>query len=464
MSPKAILAAILALVVTIMSFSCFHGLIGHNDSQNWQVLQPLRGAPMIVDRSGWYFKNFGTVWTYPRTIEAYYSSHPDQGGRLDNSLDVTFNDGGKAKVSSFVRVKLPLDDETRLSIHKEFHGNPDEVANAVRAHLANCIGVSGPIMSASENQASRKAEFNHIIEEQLKSGLFATRRIENELPDLTELEEGVDEHGNKTMHQKKAKVWATEIIRDKDGHPVISQSSPLAPYKIVPTQFSVQNIQYDDQTLAQFAAKKESYLLAEKAKADRQNEVQQRLRIEETGRRQVAEIQAEENQKKERAMIQAQQAADVSVIDKQRAVTDAKRRVEVAEQSRKEAETMKAIARIEAETASLKKQSQISQAEGQQKAIELGGGISEKDRVLAQIKAQRDVEVAKALANVPVPSTVIAGGGSGGGALDNLMQLFLLKQSGVLGELPNRNLPNIRAASSKSPAVEEVRSEPAASL
>jgi len=43
-------------------------------------------------------------------------------------------------------------------------------------------------MSASENQASRKSEFNQVVEEQLVKGLFEMRRTEVELGDMGQME------------------------------------------------------------------------------------------------------------------------------------------------------------------------------------------------------------------------------------------------------------------------------------
>jgi membrane protein involved in colicin uptake len=214
----------------------------------------------------------------------------------------------------------------------------------------------------------------------------------------------------------------------------VIQVSPLVQYGVNILQFSITEIEYDKQTLAQFSAKKDSYLNAEKSKAQRQEEVQQRLMVEEKGRRQVADVQADENQKKERATIQATQAAEVAVINKTQAVTAAEQRTEVAAQLQKEAETLKAIANIKAQTAELDKKAAISAAEARQKAIELGGGISEEKRVLAEIAAERDAKVATALAGLRVPSVVIAGGGDGksGGLTENLVNMALLKNLGII--------------------------------
>jgi hypothetical protein len=429
MNVKAIVAGIGALIVLLGIGFTWNGLIGHNDFQEWQVYQSVTGSVHIIDTPGYYYKGFGKVWTYPYSIVAHYSKN---GNDLGDSTKVTFNDGGTADVSAYVRIYLPTDTEHRLELHRLFNANPTNIIGAAKAHLTNCLIASGPVMSASENQASRKSEFNQIVEEQLSRGLFKMRRTEIELDDLSEIV-GADEKGIK---ERKAKVQATEIVKGKDGLPIIIQASPLDSYGITIKQFSITEIEYDPATLKQFATKKESYLKAEQAKAERQQEVQQRLMVEEKGRRQVADVQADENQKKERATIQAEQALEVSKINKNEAVTKAQQRAEVAEQTKREAETLRQIAEIHAATAELDKKATISAAEAQQKSIELGGGISEEKRVLATIQADRDAKVASALAGVKVPGVVIVGGNDGAsghaGLTDTLMNLLLLRSTGVL--------------------------------
>jgi MarR-like DNA-binding transcriptional regulator SgrR of sgrS sRNA len=238
------------------------------------------------------------------------------------------------------------------------------------------------------------------------------------------------------MRERKAKVLATEIVRDAQGKPIIVQDSPLNRYGIKIIQFSVTETEYDQQTLQQFAAKKQSYLAAEQAKAQRQEEQQQRLMIIEKGLRQVAETEAASNLIKKKATVEADKEREVAIINKAKAVTQAQQKVEVAEQERQEAETRKAIAAIKAETADLEKKATVLAAEARAKQIEIGGGLSERDKVLAQIKADRDAKVAAALSTVKTPTVVIVGGkdGQGGDLTSNLMNLMLLKSTGVLAE------------------------------
>ena len=423
-------SAVAALVMLVVMI----GLVGNNDDQEWQIKQDVTGNVTVVDRPGWYWKGFATVWTYPRAHEAYYSKSEEEGGLKDLSIKVIFNDGGRADTSTYVRIELPKTAEERRKIHQAFGGNLENLMGAVRSHLNNCLKATGPLMSASEHQTARKAEFSQLVDEQLRLGLYKMRRIEKTLDDGL-----LETVGEGQVIEKPQKVTATEIVLDEEtGEPVIAQKSPLQVYGIDVVQFSVTDTSYDPKTEEQFAAKKESYLKAEEAKASRQNEIQQTLMVVEKGKREVAEIEAQANQAKKKAEVEAEQAAQVAEIAKRQAVTEATQKVEVAEQEKAEAETRKEIAAIEAETADLKGQAIIKLAEAKEQEILLGGAGTEKDQILAQIAAERDAKVAEYLSKVNVPGVVIVGGENGGedsGASslqEVLMNLLLLKSTGVL--------------------------------
>lgn len=439
---KLAAAGIVTFLALVLVGIMWGGLVGHNNMQDYQVYQSVSGNVSVIDKSGYYGKWFATVWTMPRSMQCYYSASPKEGSRADDSICVTFNDGGTAQISSFVKIRLPSDEAHRLLIHQDYASNKESIIDAVKAHLTNCVKSTGPMMSASENQASRKAEFNQVVEQQLSDGLFEMRRTEVELNDAAQLEAaGVGPDGKPIMREKKAKVAATEIVRDNKGKPIIVQESPLKRYGIEIIQFSVTETEYDPKTLEQFAAKKQSYLAAEQAKAQRQEEQSQRLMIIERGLRQVAETEAAANLEKKKATVAAQQEQEVAVIRKAEAVTKAQQKVEVALQDKQEAETLKSIAQIKAERAELDKKAVISAAEAKAKEIEIAGGLSEKDRILATIKAERDAKVAAALAGVKTPAVVIVGNdkeGKGGGLNENLMNLMLLRSTGVLPSEPTK--------------------------
>lgn len=436
-NPKRI-AAIAAFVIGfIVFFILMRGAVGKNDFQNYQIKQSLGGTVTVVDESGWYWKWWGTVWEYPRTMQIYWSSSKKEGKPEDESITVHFNDAGSAKISTMVQFNMPVEIDKRKRLHQRFGGNLTNIEHAVHAHLANCIKTTGPLMSASENQAARKSEFAQVVEEQLKHGLYQMRRVQVQLKDR------VDDKGNPVF------VEATEIVKDDKGVALRVDEGPLKEYGIEVTQFSITGTDYDDLTLKQFAAKQTAFLAAEGSKAQREQELQQKLMVVAQGERQVAEIEATANQAKAKAVTEATQKVEVAAKAKLEAETLANQKLEVAKIEKETAETKAnqeaEVKRIEAEMlikiAEAKAKAAEKEAEAirvlaaaEEEKIKKAGAITEERRVLTQIMADRDAKVAAELAKIATPSTVIVGGGAGGqgqSMTEYLMNITLLKQLGI---------------------------------
>ena len=401
-------------------------IVGKNDDQNYQVLQTPTGTVRVIDNPGWYGKWFATVWTYPRSVQKYFSMSTDEGGEKDESIRVTFNDGGTAQISTMIRFQTPVTEEMRRKAHRDFSGSTDNMVNSIRSHMINCIKATGPLMSASEHQSARKAEFTQLIDAQLRDGLYQMRKVEKQLMDRT------DENG------KPITVWATDIVLDEGGKPVIAQQSPLKEYGIAILQFSVTGTEYDPMTRQQFDAKKKSFLAAEQSKAEREQEVQQRLMIEEKGLREKAEVEAVANKEKAEAVIKAQKEKEVAELE-------AAKKLEVAKLDKQEAETRAAK---DLEVAKLAKQAASEQADAirvlavaEEERIQKAGALTEEKKILAEIDAKMRVDVARELAKVNVPQWMIIGGGSGSDngndtMTTNLINLKLLESSGLLDKMP----------------------------
>jgi hypothetical protein len=61
---KVVAAGIASILVLVIASVLWFGMIGHNNTQNWQVYQSVTGNIQIIDTAGYYWKGFGTVWTY----------------------------------------------------------------------------------------------------------------------------------------------------------------------------------------------------------------------------------------------------------------------------------------------------------------------------------------------------------------------------------------------------------------
>lgn len=429
MSISTIIKFVLAFLAVILIYILGANLVHKVDDTEWQAVQHLNGTVEIKETAGVYIAFFPKVTEYDRNASYEFNAKHSEDSE-DESIRVTFNDGGTAQISTTLRISTPITTVQKREFHRQFGGSRENIKRAIWAHLSNAIKSTGPIMSASENQAARKSEFNTVVTEQMNAGLYEMRRVMAELEQL-------DEKGN------KLRVAATEIQRDlKTNKPIVSQISPLATYGITVTQLSITETEYDKQTQTQFETKKSAFLKAESAKAEREGEVQQRLMIEEKGLRERAETEAVANQAKAKATIAADQEKIV-------AETEAAKILSVAVQTKATAETKAnqelEVAKINRLAAEETAKQVIILAQAEKDKIALGGAISEKDRMTLQVQQETAIGVANALSKIPVPQVVIGGNsGSGGTAGSNnqsdLINLFLLKQNGLLDAMKTPQL------------------------
>ena len=403
---------IVAFFAAILLFLFF---TGNNNDQSWLVVQYPWGNVTVMDTAGWYFKLGGSTWNYPRNWQVEYDA--------DRAFKVVFNDGGSATMNTMVRFSSPVTLEGKRNFHQLFGGNEESVKAAVWAHLSDAMKSSGPVMSASEHQSARRGEFTALVQDQLQKGLFEMRRVSKTLQDQ------YDDKG------KPITVYATEVVFEGDVNvQKISRPSPLTDFGIVITQFSITDVVYDDQTQRQFAQKKEAFLAAEGSKAQREKEVQERLMVEERGRREKAETESLALREKAKAVINAQQQKEVEE-------TNAARKLSVAQLTKQEAETVAhqelEVARLAKERAKEEAETQVLLASARQKSLQLGGALSEREQILAEIERDKCIGIAKELSKIAVPQFIIgAGGESGGNINDSLMNMLLLRQLGVLPEKP----------------------------
>ncbi len=418
MSPKSIITIALIVISLVVGVVVCVSLCGFKSPQENIVMQPVVGDAKIVNKTGGlYWKGFAKTWSYPKFIEFRYNDEIGDGDADKESVSVTFNDGGTADIGTYIRLQIPTTEEDLLSFHRQFGGIEDNIKASIKSYMIDCMKSTAPLMSASEHQSARKSEFRQLVENQMREGVYEMNLEEIQKKDAT------DETGESIT------LFVTSI-KLVDGKPIIANPSPITDrYKMTLVQFSVTGTDYDVETRKQFAAKKEAFLGAEQAKAERSKEVQERLMIVEKGLREMAEATAAANVVKEKAVVEAQQLAEVALQIKVEKETAAEMALSVAEIAKQEAQIKLDIAKIDAEAT-------IELAKAEQEKIALAGAITEFEQ--AQIDAEVKImsQFAASIPLMQVPSTVINGGASGGDGTDgsvlqeNMMSLIMLKMIG----------------------------------
>ena len=460
---KIVAIAVILVIFTSITAAVVLTSFKKNNEADWQHRQSATGNISIQDGGGWYFSLGETINTWPKVIQEEYP------------VSITFGDGGKATIDVLIRYSTPVSEEGCKKFHTDFR-NPDSVKRSMNAWVTSVMKSTGGIMSASEHAIGRKSEYSQMVLDQVKHGLYKkkTERI-------TRLDAN-DDGG------KKITVFKTSLALDKDQSPIVERLSSFTTYGVNILEVTLGKTDYDVQTLASFAKKKESLLKIEEIKARTQQEQEQgrgvvisartmkeseiakgeaekaRIEILASQARQKRLIEAnakkleaeqiamlriiEANRDKQMAEIQAARKVEVAKLEKQSQIELANSQLEVAKikaqreidvaKLEKEAKIEHASAKLEvakiyAESAKVEDQAIEVLVKAKEEKIKKAGALTERDRVLAEIAMKRDVEVAKHLANIKTPS-VIFGASTGGNSnqTENLINYKLLKSTGIL--------------------------------
>ena len=329
-------------------------------------------------------------------------------------------------MSNHLKFQMPVTREKRIALHRHFgEGGEEAIREAIGHHLINCLKNTGPLMSGSEHQSQRKAEFYQVVSDQLSKGLYTMERVKQKI-----------ERGDKTdaFGDEQDVQYITRIKRDSSGQAVLSATSPLTEYGITVVQYNQTDTVYDPDTESQINAKRNSYQLAEEAKAGVEKEHQKLQEVIEKGRLAVANVEAEEQKTKKGILVNAQKDLDVKAINQREQVTIAEQAVAVAGENLKQVTTELETSKIAVKIAEAEGRALISLSEATRAKLDMGGALSEREKLIAEMRMQRNTAIAKSIAEIPSPKTVIMGeskqgtSGSGASTSETLMNLIMLQQ------------------------------------
>ena len=433
-------SSLIKIVVGVMSVAligvftilfCFK----KNNATDWQHRQSMTGNVTIQQTPGWYWSLGETINTWDKVMQNEYP------------VDITFGDGSKAKINVLIRYATPTSDDGCKTFHSEYR-TPEAVQRAMQAWVNNVMKSTAGIMTASEHAVGRKSEYSTLIENQVRTGLYEkeTKTVSQQDPN--------DPEG------KTISVVLTNLRTDDKGSTIVERESAWNKYGVKILEVTLGKTLYDKQTLKSFEVKKGALLAIEEIKA-RMREEQEKGRAEVIKARTMKETaratgEAEEERIRiiaeaakqkikigaEAKKLAAQELADLAIIDakkeKEMAEIAGAKQVEVAKleaQATLEVANAKlAVSKVNAEAAAEDAKGIKILAEAEADRIKKAGAITEKERVLAQIKADRDVNVASHIKEVNTPTVVIAGGNGGNGSstTDKLINLKLLVDTGIL--------------------------------
>ena len=383
------------IVILIIIFLILaKGFIGKNNVQDFQIIQSIGGNIEIRTVGGYYTKLFPKIWTYPKVVNVFFSADVREGSPADESISVRFKNKGTGQFSTRVTYRLLGSKESVMKMHENCGGNTEISDGIVLSKLKEIARVAASQMTSSE-----------AIEQQEKFIAGIRKQFV----------------GNVSLKGMGITVDKVELT----------------------------DLNFDLDTLALFKAQQKAILLGKQAES---KEIQYKMELKETMakyKKQIAEESGKAEMKKmtavtdaqrekELAEISANKKVSVAEFEKKEALIRQQKLVEMAELMKQEAlvraKQKEEIAQIELVQARLDAQSKIALAEARQKEIQLSGAITEKERVLAEILANKQVAIAKAygsaIAGATFPKTIIMGSGkdSGDAGLFKMWMMSMIDQ------------------------------------
>lgn len=359
-TPRRVFTA-LAVLGLFIGITLLGQILETNEAGYVQVKQAAGTGTMSVRTNpGVYYQGFGSIHTYK--ISDVYEFDKD------NPISVRFGDAANATISGQIKYRLPVSEDRILALHTDFRSDDAVRNDLIRRSVDAAIRQTASMFKAEEVYSSRRAEFVQLVNEQIKNGIYATQYTENY---------GRDEDGNRFIEREVA------IKRDANGNAYISEPSTFKRYGVELVQLVINDPDFDEQTDALIAKRKEAEQEQVVAKAKAERAKQDAITAAEQGKANVAIAEAEALVVKKKAVIEAEKAKEVA---EQQAL-----------QANEEKKAIIAKGQAEAEAAKLKVQA----------------GLTPLDK--ANIDKETAIGVAEKLSAIKFPELLVVGGGSNNG-------------------------------------------------
>ena len=355
-TPTRIFALVCVVILTIcliLSTSLFET----NDAGYVQVKQAAGTGQMSVrTQPGVYSQMFADIHTY-KISDVYDFNRPEE------AISVRFQDSATAALTGQIKYKLPMDEKSILLIHQDFRSDEAVTNQLIRQVVAAAIKQTATLFDAEEVYSTRRSDFIQLVNEQIKYGIYATTYSEKL---------ALDENGNKFIQR-------TVVPRlNPQNQPIISEVSPFKRYNVELVQLVINDIDFDEQTTALIAKRKEAEQQQVVAKATAERAKQDTITTQEQGKARVAEAEA------------------AALVEKKTAVINAEREKEVAEQN--------ALKAVEEKKAIIAR----GEAEAEANRLKVQAGLTPQEA--AEYEMKTSIGVAEKLASVRFPQMLIIGG------------------------------------------------------
>lgn len=420
---KTIIIIVSVVAVAIVGAILAKSLIGYNNATQLLIKQSPFGSLECIDKPGFYFNGFSTIYNYDRTKDFYFNSSTkanngeawDGDDTDEDDISVTLSRNANADISGYIKYQLPTDCDALLKIHMDQRSDKQLKHGLIRNAVLSAVRKTAPIFTAEEAKVTKIAEFRRLAEDQLTEGEYLTI---TETREEKVGEDEVDAEGNIIKRAERQQYTVTKL-KMENGQRVVIKESALRQYDIKILQFEIQNVRLDAKAQQQLDIVKEREMKRVAEATAAETAKQQAITAEAEGKAKIAKEKADQEVIKIREVTQAEKAREVAVInagkEREVAVINAEREKQVAQLNAERA--TEDAKRIKAE----------GEAEAAANLAKVKAGLTPQEAAEWAYKTKVGVAEALAGSSHPLVPSIMMGGNNGGGANNTAMDAVGLK-------------------------------------
>ncbi len=393
---------LLLIVATIFALiALVYNAMGTVHTGSYVIKQAaVSGELSAIMQPGMYGKWFATVYEWPvsETFD-FTSMDATKGDKIDDSIEVRYNDGAVCRIGGTCRVDLPRTDKDAIALMAThgFRTWTQVEDKLLLPTIRRALIMTANLMTSKESYSNRRGEFYVSAWDQVENGLYQTK--DEQVVDVDPIS------GQEIKRMTKA------ILKGPDGK-VLREKNPLDGMGLRLSNFEIKNFVYEPKVQEQISKQQDAIMAVQTARAGAQKAQQDAITAEALGKADVMKAKYTQEVEKTKAEVVAEQERSV-------AVTGAQKLVDVAEKE-------KQTAAIQLDIATLEKQRNIElgtgEAERKRLILAADGALQQK---LAAWSAAQEVW-ADAFARRQVPGVVMGASGAAGGDSDvpSFMQIM----------------------------------------
>lgn len=316
-----------------------------------------------------------------KTIESDTVDVEHVEGIIQGGIPVRFIDQVRAHVFINVRIKMPSDPVSFITIAKQFRHPKNLVVNTLIPTIRETVINTAYMYKAQDYITGSSSDFRFTIEDQLKNGNFKVKKIEHVDSVISKIE-----NNNRIIKEPQIR-YDVEKLLDKSGKPLRVEHD-ITKNNIIVVQVNVTDVVLEP---------------AFRKRLEVQRDLVSKKRME---------LQKIENAEVEQKRIIAEGERDKAAERAQQEKQQVKELIEIETKLKKE-ETNRKLAKIQLETERLNSQKikVIADAEAARNAKLVRAGLTPQER--AQIEKEIAIGVATQISKIKLPEVYINGKGGG---------------------------------------------------